>query len=87
VAVNTFDRLSIAAEGGEIPAQAARDLRDALQLIGGLRLRHQSIQLAQGLPADNFLSLSELSHFERTQLKDAFQVVAQLQSVLEQRFR
>ena len=86
-AVNTYDRLSIAADGGEIPAQAARDLRDALQLIGGLRLRHQTAQLAQGLPADNFLSLSELSHFERTQLKDAFQVVAQLQSVLEQRFR
>jgi CBS domain-containing protein len=86
-AVNTYDRLSIAADGGEIPAQAARDLRDALQLIGGLRLQHQSRQLAQGLPADNFLSLSELSHFERTQLKDAFQVVAQLQSVLEQRFR
>jgi CBS domain-containing protein len=86
-AVNTYDRLSIAADGGEIPTQAARDLRDALQFIGGLRLRHQCEQLAQGLPADNFLSLSELSHFERTQLKDAFQVVAQLQSVLEQRFR
>lgn len=85
-AVNTFDRLSIAAAGGEIPVQAARDLRDALQLIGGLRLRHQSAQLARGEVADNFLSLSELGHFERTQLKDAFQVVAELQSVLEQRY-
>ena len=86
-AVNTHDRLAIAAEGREITEQGARDLRDALEFLGSLRLRHQVAQIARGQPADNFLSLSELGNFERTQLKDAFNVVAQLQSVLAQRYR
>lgn len=86
-AVNTHDRLAIAAEGREITEQGARDLRDALEFLGVLRLRHQVAQISRGQPADNFLSLSELGNFERTQLKDAFSVVAQLQSVLAQRYR
>lgn len=86
-AVNTHDRLVIAAKGGEISEQGARDLRDALEFLGGLRLRHQTTRLAQGLEPDNFLLLSELSNFERTQLKDAFNVVQQLQTVLAQRYR
>jgi len=85
--VNTHDRLAVAARGGEITEQGARDLRDALEFLGTLRIRHQVAQIARGQAADNFLSLSELSNFERTQLKDAFNVVAQLQSVLAQRYR
>ena len=86
-AVNTHDRLAVAAEGREISEQGARDLRDALEFLGGLRIRHQTMQITRGLPADNFLSLSEISNFERTQLKDAFDVVAGLQGVLAQRYR
>ena len=86
-AVNTHDRLATAALGGEISEQGARDLRDALEFLGSLRLRHQTSRLAQGQEPDNFLLLSELSNFERTQLKDAFNVVQQLQAVLAQRYR
>jgi CBS domain-containing protein len=86
-AVNTFERLSVAAQSQEISEQGARDLRDALEFLASVRIRHQTAQLARGLPADNFLSLSELSNFERSQLKDAFGVVQTLQSVLAQRYR
>jgi CBS domain-containing protein len=86
-AVNTHERLAVAADSGEISAQSARDLRDALEFLGGLRIAHQARQIEQGLAADNMLSLSELSNFERTQLKDAFAVVQTLQSVLAQRYR
>ncbi len=85
--VNTHDRLSIAAEGQEISAQSAHDLRDALEFMATLRIRHQALQLARGEPADNYLALTELSNFERNQLKDAFGVVQTLQSVLAQRYR
>ena len=40
-----------------------------------------------GTEPDNWLSLAELGNFERSQLKDAFGVVASLQSVLGQRYR
>ncbi len=85
--VNTYDRLAVAAQSREITEQSAHDLRDALEFMAGLRIRHQAKQLAQGKPADNFLSLGDLSNFERGQLKDAFGVVDTLQSVLAQRYR
>ncbi|MFN4116409.1 MAG: putative nucleotidyltransferase substrate binding domain-containing protein, partial [Inhella sp.] len=86
-AVNTFERLHVAAQSQEISEQGARDLRDALEFLATVRIRHQAAQMARGLPADNFLSLSTLSNFERGQLKDAFGVVQTLQSVLAQRYR
>lgn len=86
-AVNTHDRLLVAAQSKEISEQSARDLRDALEFLAALRIRHQAAQIARGEPADNFLSLSEISNFERGQLKDAFGVVQTLQSVLAQRYR
>jgi CBS domain-containing protein len=86
-AVNTHDRLLVAAQSGEISEQSARDLRDALEFMASLRIRHQARQMARGLPPDNMLSLSSLSNFERSQLKNAFGVVQTLQSVLAQRYR
>lgn len=85
-AVNTHDRLARAAESGEISARSAHDLRDALEFMSTLRIRHQARQIAEGRDADNFLQPSELSNFERGQLRNAFVVVKQLQEVLAQRF-
>ena len=86
-AVNTHDRLAHAADSGEISKQGARDLRDALEFLSLVRLRHQSRRMAAGFEADNYLQPDELSNFERSQLKDAFAVVKALQEVLAQRYR
>jgi CBS domain-containing protein len=86
-AVNTHDRLLGAASGGAISEQAARDLREALEFLAFLRIQHQARQIAAGQDPDNFLNPDEISNFERTQLKDAFAVVASLQGVLAQRYR
>ncbi len=86
-AVNTHDRLAHAAESGEISPQGVRDLRDALEHLSLVRIRHQSRQIAAGHDADNYLRPDELSNFERSQLKDAFGVVKSLQDVLAQRYR
>ena len=85
--VNTHDRLLVAADGGDISEQSARDLRDALEFLAALRIQHQARQMDLGVPPDNFLNPEELSNFERTQLRDAFQVVQTLQSVLGQRYK
>ena len=86
-AVNTHDRLEVACDSGEVSAQSARDLRDALEHLAATRISHQARQIEAELPADNFLALDELSNFERTQLKHAFTVVKQLQQVLGERYR
>jgi CBS domain-containing protein len=83
---NTHDRLEVSSQAGEVSAQSARDLRDALEFLGKLRIAHQSRQMAQGKAPDNFLALEELSNFERSHLKDAFEVVQTLQEVLQQRY-
>ncbi|MBL8304107.1 MAG: cyclic nucleotide-binding protein, partial [Ideonella sp.] len=85
--VNTHDRLLAAAGSRQVSEQNAHDLRDALEFLATLRIRHQANQIALGREPDNFLSLAELSNFERSQLKDAFGVVGSLQSVLGQRYR
>ncbi|MHB1198288.1 MAG: putative nucleotidyltransferase substrate binding domain-containing protein [Polaromonas sp.] len=86
-AVNTHDRLEQAARTGEVSEQSARDLRDALEFLGKLRIAHQARQIAQGQAPDNFLALQEMSNFERSHLKEAFSVVQTLQGVLGQRYQ
>jgi CBS domain-containing protein len=85
--VNTHDRLEVASQSREVSEQSTRDLRDALEFLAAMRIRHQARQIEAKLPADNHLTPSELSNFERTQLKDAFAVVKTLQQVLAQRYR
>ena len=85
--VNTHDRLEQAAQSGEVSAQSARDLRDALEFLGRLRIDHHQRQMLQGSPMDNYMGLREISNFERTQLKDAFHIVRDMQSVLGQRYQ
>jgi CBS domain-containing protein len=86
-AVSTQDRLRSAAESGEINAKDAHDLRDALEFLASLRIRHQAQRIAAGQAADNYLELEELSNFERKQMKDAFAVVKNIQDVLGQRYQ
>ena len=86
-AVNTYDRLEQVARAGEVSEQGARDLRDALEFMGKLRIAHQARQTARGQAPDNFLALEELSNFERSHLKEAFSVVQTLQGVLGQRYQ
>ena len=81
-AVGSYDRLAVAAHSGEISAGSARDLSDALELLGTHRIRHQVRMADSGLRPNNQLALSELSNFERTLLRDAFVVVKNQQQVL-----
>ena len=45
---NTQDRLEVAFLAGEISQQSARDLRDALEFFGKLRIAHQARQIRRG---------------------------------------
>ena len=85
--VNTHDRLLSAAAQGAVSEQRARDLRDALEFLAFTRIQHQARQITAGQPPDNYLNPNDISNFERSQLKDAFTVVHDLQNVLGQRYR
>ena len=88
-AVNTQERLAQAGavDGGELSPAASRDLSDALEFIGSLRLAHQSQQIQAQQAPDNFVPLATLSRFEKYQLKQALRMIKELQAVLARRYQ
>ncbi len=84
--VNTVERLQAVAATQTVSSEGARNLEDAYDFIATLRVRHQEQQLRAGELADNFVAPGELSTLERSQLKDAFEVIATMQQTLEQRY-
>ncbi|MBU0501116.1 MAG: CBS domain-containing protein [Gammaproteobacteria bacterium] len=86
-AVNTLERLRDAAEHRVLSDEGAANMIDALAFIATLRMRHQTSQLRQGAPVDNFLPPDDLSPLERNHLKEAFKVIATLQESLSIRYR
>lgn len=85
--VNTKDRLEAACEMAKVSREGARDLIDALEFLGLVRLRHQARLIRDGQSADNYLRPEELSSFERSHLKDAFTVVKNMQSGASSTYR
>lgn len=85
-AVNTYERLNAVKTFPSISNQGASDLLDAFEFISITRLKHQVRQIRQGERPDNFLQPESLSAFERSHLKDAFSVIKNLQSALENAF-
>ncbi|MCA1974489.1 MAG: DUF294 nucleotidyltransferase-like domain-containing protein [Caenispirillum sp.] len=85
--VNTKDRLEVACESAKVSREGSRDLMDALEFLGLVRLRHQARLIRDGQSADNYLQPEELSSFERSHLKDAFAVVKNMQSAAASTYR
>lgn len=84
---NTFRRLERAAEEGALNESDASSLRDALMLIGRIRLSHQAEQMSKGEPPGNFVPAEELSPLMRRNLKAAFMIVVEAQNGLQVRYQ
>ena len=80
--VNTHERLIACREAGALSESGGRDLLEAFEFISILRLKHQARQVRAGQAPDNFVAPDDLSHFERSHLKDAFQIVKTIQSAM-----
>lgn len=80
--VNTHRRLEAGRKASVLSEEGARDLLDAFEFISITRLKHQATQIRAGKKPNNYLSLAEISHFERNHLRNAFTVVKTLQSAL-----
>lgn len=84
-AINTRERIEAAHKAGILSHEGMEDLLDALEFISTVRLQHQALQAREAVDIDNYVSPENLSSLERRHLKDAFDVVRTMQSVLEQR--
>lgn len=83
---NSFARLEDIIEANVLPKGRGPDLRDALELISMVRIRHQALAIVQGEVPDNNVAPEDLSDFERKHLKDAFQILSNAQRYLRYRY-
>jgi len=85
-AQNTFERLKAIGRTRLILDDDLGNLRDALEFIAIVRIRHQALAIEHGREPDNNVRPEDLSPFERSHLKDAFQVVSNAQKFLRFRY-
>jgi CBS domain-containing protein len=75
----TLERLRSAAMYGTLSETDANTLRDAFELITGLRLEHQVTALRAGQPPDDHIDPRDLGTLTRNHLREAFRAVAAIQ--------
>jgi len=86
-AQNSFRRLEDIVAAGFLTSGMAADLRDALEFISIVRVRHQAADLEAGRDPNNNLDPEALSGLERRSLKDSFQVLSNAQKFIKFRYR
>lgn len=79
-AANTLERLKAVAGTKSLTKSSARNLIDAFEFLGYLRLSHQANLLQAGKKPDNYLPPKAISRLEREHLKDTFKVIKELQN-------
>ncbi|GAA5647523.1 DUF294 nucleotidyltransferase-like domain-containing protein [Vibrio proteolyticus] len=84
---NSFERLDDIIDAGILPKGKAEDLRDALEFISMVRIRHQAYDVENNIEPDNNIEPEHLSDFERRNLKDAFQILSNAQNFLKFRYQ
>ncbi|MCF8115101.1 MAG: DUF294 nucleotidyltransferase-like domain-containing protein [Desulfarculaceae bacterium] len=84
---NTLERLEAIEAQGTIKPELAADLQEAFSFITLLRISRHLEARAAGQTPDNFVDPQGLTNFQRKMLKEAFKVVSELQSLLEQRYQ
>jgi len=75
----TLQRLSAAADAGQLPAGDAQDLEEAFRYLWEVRLRHQANQVRENRPPDDFVDPATLGPVARRGLREAFRVVRRAQ--------
>ncbi len=86
-ATNTVERLRAVAGTPSISREMAENLEDAYAFISELRICHQARQIRKGIAADNFLPPGKLSELDRKHLKDAFSIIQDMQTTIENRYQ
>lgn len=76
---STPERLRAAAAAQTLSSADAHSLADAFALINDLRLTHQVAQIRAGVAPDDHLAPDELSALMRSQLREAFRAVTDIQ--------
>ena len=83
--VDTVSRLARAG-GDTVSAKGAADLADAFEFLRSVTLKHQITQLHDGQEPDYQISPKSLARLEREHLRDAFQIIKNMQTALATKY-
>ena len=86
-AINTQDRLRELMDMSALSSSGANDLIEAYKFINLVRIEHQSKQIKNGHAIDNFVPTKEISSLDQKHLKDAFNIVANMQSAMSSQYQ
>ena len=84
-AVGTRERL-LQSAGDAVSRRGAQDLIDAFDFLRALSLKHQSAQLKAGSRPDYLIDPKLLSRMDREHLRDAFQIIKNMQNALATKY-
>ena len=84
---NSFDRLDDINDAGILPKGRGMDLKDAMELIYMVRIRHQALDIENQEDPDNNIEPEHMSVFERRNLKAAFQILSNAQNYIKFRYQ
>jgi len=63
------------------------EIDHAFEFVTLLRIHHQFEQIQQGLPPDNFINPNDLSNLERKTLKESFNLMTKIQSLIIEQYK
>ena len=84
---NTVDRLTALRVREYMDRGVLTELQEAFEFLTLLRLENQLQQAREGRPLNNYPSPRKLTHLQKGLLREAFQTVARVQSLIDERFR
>ena len=84
---NTVDRLAALRAAEYMDPKVLTELQEAFEFLTLLRLENQLQQAREGKPLSNYVSPRKLTNLQKGLLREAFQTVARMQSVIDDRFR
>ena len=84
---NTVDRLSTLRAAGYMDEKVLLEMQEAFEFLTLLRLENQLQQAREGQPLSNYVNPRKLTHLQKGLLREAFQTVARVQSLIDDRFR
>ncbi|WP_461831285.1 putative nucleotidyltransferase substrate binding domain-containing protein [Aquifex sp.] len=83
---NTLERISKLKDMNVIPNTLSEDLSEAFKYLQYIRLKSQTEKLKRGEEPDNYVNPDALTKIEKDLLKDAFKIVGEFQSFIENRY-
>jgi CBS domain-containing protein len=84
---NTVDRLAALRAAEYMDPKVLTELQEAFEFLTLIRLENQLQQAREGKPLSNYISPRKLTNLQKGLLREAFQTVARMQSVIDDRFR